>query len=675
MRKRLSLLVFIIIILHFLIACSDTAIPSGSLEEITAKEAAYEVLLTQFFDDAAVSDEVRERFAEAVDGNAEAQKWIDDYEGDGLNWSIRNAVFPYSNGNHPYTEEESKYHIGMLYYEGDDYVGFIQDKAKAFEWFRLSADLGSSDGAVWAGDMARYGDGITADEQAAFDFYIQAADIRPDAVASERLGDCYNEGIGTVADRKKAFGHYLDSALMGYAPALYKLSDFAGEADMDLSALYKAASTSDYSGGYWAIAYGGLDDYSASQSKQDLINQLSELWMSGNDDSALHMQAALNSDDNFSGAFVEALIRTVYSYSYHVFANENGLRPNRDYEDAQNIRFAPLDNLAPEDGYWEGTAERYLEYEECEFYEYDFDGCGENEIGIPAHSGSGGAFMGDGFAIFKQTEEGLVFYANGPECSLRDAMHKIQYDGKIYFLINWFDDTGNTPHDITAYTIDTDGKQYYLHINCKDYALRQVIQYPDPAYVTGYDELISEIEQEGHEAVAAFKQQQIYSPDQEVQLSYSPEADNLWSGMVNIGEAGVQNVFAVADIDNNGTEQVIHKGNLIIQSKYYDDFHWFQIYDDRTAFDNGMDSLQSPEFTDDFYGLHSGGNIYDLLPVGNHVVQFWTHEHEGITYCVTLQKHGMLYVLQAYHVQNGEAGLVSKSLFLDEPQGVDVRFS
>ena len=68
-------------------------------------------------------------------------------------------------------------------------------------------------------------------------------------------------------------------------------------------------------------------------------------------------------------------------------------------------------------------------------------------------------------------------------------------------------------------------------------------------------------------------------------------------------------------------------------------------------------------------------NLHDILPVENIVSQFWTHEHNGVTFCVTLQSYGLIYVLQIFNIQDGEPRIVSQSLFFDEAQKVDVLLS
>ena len=511
-----------------------------------------------------------------------------------------------------------------------------------------------------------------AHEAEQYDFLMRQ--FFDDAKASLRLGDSYANGIGTNADSGKAFRHYIDSALMGDASALYRLSAYTWAADIDLTALYKSASSQNYHGYYFAMVYGGLDGYAADDEKRDLIAKLSDIWDGGGDAPLSNMQRAVKANSHFSAEFVETLIRTSYTYSYHAFAEEYGLRPNRTFEDAERLHFAPYDGIFSEKN--EYMAERYLRYDGCQFYEYDFDGFGEDEIGIPIHSGAGGAFSGDGLDIYKKTEDGLRYFSRGPNCSLTDAMRIIRYDGKIYFLVNPLDTTANAPHDIIAYTVDMSGRGHEVSIRCKDYDLRRVITYTEDAFASGYDSLISEIEQQLPEAVAAAKEQRLYSPAGENRLDYEV-GDDFWGRFTynDSYSSPPENIFFSADIHNDGKDVVIHKGHssMLWKGNFY--LNWFQVYPNRGDFDNGTADLHKPVFDLGSFGIQSGGNLNDLLPVGGSVVQFWTHEHGGVTYCITLQRHELLYTLQIFEVRNGEASLVSKSLYFDEAQDVEVTFS
>jgi len=650
---------------------TERPLSTETAEEILSEEDTYEQLLLQFFEDANVQDTIREQFTEAICGGAEAQKRMDDYAKPNgiLNWSVKNIVFPFRNSGYPYSEAECLYNIGMFYYNGNDYIEFVQNKEKAFAWLKMSADKGSIPGALQAGDMARYRDGVQIDEQASFALYTQASDIELNGAASQRLGDCYADGIGTATNKQKAIDYYLESAMMGNALGLYKLSIFADSTDANLTTLYKAASSQNY--------YGNDD------TKHDLINRLYTTWDNGTDPAAVKMQNTVLTNEHFAQEFIEELMKVSYTYSYHAFAEEHILQPNRTYEDAQFFAFAPYDTSEPEYGYVEGMAERYLEYENCQFYEYDFDSDEQDEIGIPIHTGVGGSFSGDGFAVFKKNEDGLYeYYASGPDYMLADSMRIIRYDNRIYFLANPLDITDNATYNISAYIIDGNGNGQGIMIDCMDYSLQHIITYTAEEYAAGYNVFLSELEKQMREAVTATRQGLVYNSAGEQKLSYKADS-NLWDDLYSTNEE-TKDYFIAADLNNDGNDEVIHKGYSPFMWKGNFYYYWFQIYTKRDDFDNDTVTLQNPKFDDEYYGIHSGGNLYDLLPIGSdfryyktykNVVQFWTHEYNGLTYSMTLQRHQLLYTLQIFVVQEGEARLVSKSLFFDEVQSVEISFS
>jgi len=642
-----------------------------------------QTLLLQFYDDANVPTtpaEIRNLFTFAVQGNGMIQQDIWHYTE-----NVAYAVFPNSSGKYSYTEDECLFNIGMYYYNGDTYINFVQDKAKAFEWLKLSAAMGNSSAAVQAGDMVQTGDGVPADSQAAFDFYSAAIANKPDAAAFERLGECYENGIGIAADRQKAYDYYCDSAFMGYSVALYKLTAFTEYTSLNMTALYKAASSQDYSAGYFARAYGGLAGYSADDAKLNLIDKLSALWDNGTDSAAVKLRKNIPFNEYFPKDFVEDLMKTSYAYSYFAFAEKYGLQPNRTVTDTADIQFASTVQFALtgdefDYNYSESMAQQYLQYDDAQYYEYDFNGDGVDEIGVPIHSGAGGAFSTDGFGIFSKNSDGLYeSCAGGFGLSFRDAMRIIRYDGKVYFIANPYDDTGNTPNDIDAYTVDKDNIGHEVTIACNDYSLQTIVTDTDPTYADGYNSFFSDVDEQARDAAEATKQGIIYSPAGQTRLAYKSD-DSLWGNIMWFnypGDFTRNDIFVTADINNDGSEEVVHIGHLTTQLKYDDDYHWFQIYNNRDDFDNGTVSLTMPEYHDDFYGMHTGGNIYDLLPLKNkdNVVQFWTYNYNGTTYCMTLQRYGLLYTVQIYKIQGDRVSIVGRSLLFDEAQGMDLSFS
>ena len=663
-------------------APAPEAIGDAALGLMPEEEAS---LYEQYFEDYGVPAYLRKPFVNAIRGDVDARKCLAAYakerstEYENLAWAARDAIRSFRDDYTAFSESSFQYNAGYLYYKGTDKCGV--DKAKAFAWFSLSADKGDEISAVWAGDMARYGDGVPVDGTAAFNFYNKSAAIKHSGLASERLGDSYLEGIGTVADKQQALQYYLDSACMGYAPGLYKLEAFEDSMDMDLTALYKAISDLDYSGKYVVVVNEGLAACCSDNAKRDRVEKLLAVWDSRTDPCASRLHEATRSNEHFQEGFVNAFLRTIYTYSYREFTEEYGIGLNRNYEDANKIRFAPNNASDPEYSYLQRSVEQYLEYEGCRFYEYDFDGDGIDEIGIPVLSDADGMWIADSFVIFKKNNDGFyeIFFGRYG-CPLPYAMQIIKYDDKIYFipepLNDGYYDPYGEPINVTAYTIDENGHIHELSIMGKDYDPHRIIIYTDEAYSLDYGLLLSNAEKQMREAINATILRRIYSPEGEDKIIYQPK-NGLWSYIDYSGTSDAfpdRDVFFAADVNNDGMDEVIHKGHYVRISHWLDDYSWFQVYNCRDDFENDNVLLHKPDLCEESIGQHSGGNLYDMLPVGNDVVQFWTQEYNGMVYCMTLQRYRLLYVLQIYKVQNNEASLVSKSLFFDEAQDVDVMF-
>lgn len=633
-----------------------------SLEHDPSQE---NVLINRFFEDAQIPIGVQDTFLAAINGNAEAQHEIDEYEKnhDDLDWSVINAVFPFRNSKIPYPGNECFFNIGQLYYSGDSHIAFTQNKAIAYKWLEISADKGFFEAAIMSGDMARDGDGIKTDHIAAFRLYSKAFDITPNGIANERLGYCYENGIGTMPDKQKAYDYYMSSSLDGNPKGLYELSARANFSQKEMLSLIKAASSLDYSGGYFATAYGGLEGYTSNNSKHELIDKLTGAWEGGTDPIAVELKSSLQPNQQFDKNIIEVLMLTSYTYSYHAFAEKYGLRPNRGFDDAKDIQFLSDNNA---DNEFTGC------FEVGQFYEYDFDRDGETEIGIPIHSSAGGAFMRDGFGIFKKNTDGLYeYFAGGPACTMRDAMRLIQFEGRIYFITNPFSDTNNDPHNIGAYYVDENGNAHSVFINCNDYKLQKIFSHTPEVYSSEFEDYLLNIEKQALEAVTKTKKHELYSSADEKAISF--QNNNFWEEIWDL-ESEAQDIAFLADIDNDGTNETIRKTHFITQEKYYNDYNWFQVYEDRAALENDGEFIEEYYYVDEFYGLHSHGNLYEYIPVTGRIVQFWTSEFNSITYSIALTREELLYTLYVYKVSNNGVSPVSKSLFFDEVQSMDLKF-
>ncbi|MFZ5986401.1 MAG: hypothetical protein ACOYWZ_04635, partial [Bacillota bacterium] len=378
MRRKVLRLVFMMAVTTFcLSACSGNNVGTGELSYPSLKPTIaispipslqpQNDMTKQFMEDAKLPIEVYEKFATAIQGDMKAREWLEKYDKENKNmyFSTLNGVFPYRNGQNAYLENECYYNIGRLYYVSNENISFKQNKEKAFYWLNLSADKGSFIGAIEAGDMARSGDGIFKNEKVAFDLYKKALENKIHGTAYERLAYCYENGIGTDKDQQKAQEYYFKSTLDGNPTGLYKLSTSAGISESKSILFLKAASSMDYDAGYFGMAYGGTDGYSANDSKLKTIEQLNEAWDNGTDPVAAQLKKSIRKGQHFPNKFIESLVKTSYTYSYHAFAKKHGIKTNRSVEDGKNIKFDFSEVKDEWDKYYESMAKKYLEYDEC----------------------------------------------------------------------------------------------------------------------------------------------------------------------------------------------------------------------------------------------------------------------------------------------------------------------
>ncbi|MDR2546442.1 MAG: sel1 repeat family protein [Lachnospiraceae bacterium] len=639
-------------------------------EKVSSETSHYESLLQQFFDDADVSEAARIHLVDAISGREGSILRLRTNHHDELSYLV------YKLGT---DKKKNLFEIGMAYYHSSfrTYDGDFQDRVKALEWAKMSAHMGSVTAALSAGDMVRYGDGVPVDEQMAYELYSLAHSTKPSVFTYERLGYCYLYGIGVAIDRQKAFDYFLKCTFEEHIPGLFMLSEFTEYLEIDLTALYKAFISNIWSGdnhGDLTMSNYDYDYHALNNARRDSIKILSDIWES-------EPHPIVQPNANFPEKFVDELMKVAHTQTYGAFIDEYILPANRTHEDAHRFNiYITDDKLGWSSVEQEAISQMGSKY--YPFYEYDIDGCGVDEIAVYILGSVGGSTANNYYAIFKENNDGLYeFFSISPLTYTRDNMHIVSYDDKIYFVYNLHDETGNEPHDIFAYTIDANGRGHKLSITIKDYSPRHIFTYIDTAYTSDYDELFSNVDKQVETALQDARHQRIYSPEGEIQLVLQPD-DDLWDNRYTdrLAESYYgppQDVFFVADIENNGIENVIHKGRSWDHWKSFIYQSWFEVYKNRKDFDNGTVALRKPEFIDRYHGLQSAGNLHDMLPIGNTVSQFWTHEYDGVTYCVTLNRYGwykLIYALQIFVIQNGEPQIVSQSLFFDEAQKIDLLF-
>lgn len=684
-RKRFYFMMLVSITAIFLYACSHTGTVHQSDITVDASEniaqtgissadgetalasGPEDTLADDFIEDCDMPDEIRGVFKRAVNGDKESMQWLSD-DADSNNFL---GVVLHRAGV-PREAEVLCYSIGMIYYGKIQDPLLEADKVKAFKWYQRASVLGDFSGAILAGDMAKRGDGIPVNERDAFMLYSRAFDIEKNGNSYERLALCYQSGIGTDADMQKAKEYIFYSMMGGNVRGYYQyllLEDSLNQEEKVV--LSKTVSSLDFTIGYFYMVYEGRHGYSINTSNQKVLEFLNHVWEDGTDPAVIEIEKSLRSNEYFPETFVEACIRTSYAYACHAFVDTYGIRPNRGYEDGKKIKFARNDYVRdklPDDSQ---AVEDYLKDKSSRYYEKDFDGDGENEIGITNYISTGGAPVAYGFNIYKKNDDGLYdFYAQGPDCTMGDVMHIVEYGGRIYFLKIAAIDEKNSYHAITAEMIDKEGKVHRMHLDALGYQLKRAVDYSyeqnAPEDMGGFKKHILE---QSKEAVRITKKPGIYHPG----AVHRVLTDEKLSAQLGRFEPE-ESVYFSADIENNGAEKFIWKLHATSDSKYYDDFNLFQIYESKEALLNDLD-YQSEIEVGDSYGLYSSGNVYDAFPIMGSIVQFWCEEWEGVTYCLALTKNEQVYTLQVYKKENGKAIPVYHCILLDEAQEMQILFS
>jgi hypothetical protein len=111
---------------------------------------------------------------------------------------------------------------------------------------------------------------------------------------------------------------------------------------------------------------------------------------------------------------------------------------------------------------------------------------------------------------------------------------------------------------------------------------------------------VTDVMAQAFEAIAATKKHEVYSPNLTKQVrSAEAEQDRYF-------DSTPTDVYFAADIDNDGTQEFIRKGHVIVELKYYDDYNLFQVYDSEGPLLK-MRSRSGYPAQDEYYGLHSAG--------------------------------------------------------------------
>jgi len=646
MNTKIKLFIIIFLLLTILTSCDkNLKNPTQTPEAGTIQNDPNE-LFEKFYQDTNIPSTLHSIFTKAINDDPAAQSQI--YRENFT--QIYEKIFPFG-----YTPNSgtAHYNIGMMYYTGiDEIINLSTNKPLAFLWFKEASKNGNLDSTIMMGDMAKNGDGIPVDNSLAFSFYLNAFEIEPNETAYQRLGECYEKGIGTECNQATAYDYYIQSVLKinpsdiySSLSALYSMISIANQTNSDTLLLLKAA--------------GSLNSIENEQ-KQAIVKHLYEHWDNSTDPIVTNLKNQIQPNPHFSNNFIEEFMKTSYSYSYSAFSEKYAVKPNRTFEDAQKIQF-----LEPPD--FDYDFETYLQQKNYDFYEYDFNGDGENEIGIPISHGSGGHHSTYSFDIYKKNSQGLYeIFSQTLLSGLFDSLQLIKFEDKYYFIANPETDYPKIATDLMAQSIDVSGKTHVLYLDYRQYAIKHILTKTNENFSVGFDALISKTHEYAHEAISAAKTGTIYSPDDEVTI------DGIsFSQLTHPSYRHLRNILFSADINNDGATEIIHKGLTIAN---YEEYTVYDIYKNIEDFATNAKPIHGRIPPYEYTGPYSLGNIYDKLPMPKKIIQLWTTNYNGKTYVSALMRNKFFYSLQTFLIENEETSVVSQSMFLDEVQNMNLRF-
>lgn len=616
--------------------CESTQLSKSSLGNTLVKSVVHKPvdikkqMVSTFLDDAQLLPSIHREFYLAIGGSEIHQEKMKTYS---KQWAILDDIFTYRYPVTAFENYELSYAIGQLYMYGNQGLAFQVDEKKALSWFLLGAEEGSTECALEAARIFR-----EENPERAVEMYYQALALELTGTGYYELATCYEEGIGVAQNLEIAEDLYMKALLSRDSKAAYRLLSMKSRAQEEQRLLAKIACSMDFRGNYFDMVYGGLEGYDSKKIKIDVMNDLISFK-----DYEITFESEF-----FEREWIEKIGEVFYTYGYHDFVSTNGIEINKELTDDDFINFQSPDE-AP--------------FVVSDYYEIDFDNDGLLEIGIPVHSGAGGAFMADGFEMYKKNNEGqYVYLASGPYCTLRDAMRLVKFDEKVYFLTNPYDDTGDEAFNVTVLKIGDNGERHELMISPSQTSLKQVMRkvYDDVSL-----EDLSVMDEQIKEAVQASKHHILYHSVEPEIL----EADELYFSIKTY-----EDTYYSTDYDQDGDMDFIRKSHIIDASKYYNDVFIVQAYDSLHDILNDEEDMLSKIYEDDFYGYHDGGNILDQFPIEGIVVQYWTYESGDKIYNLFLTRHLSVFGAHVYLVSDDNVKPIMKSLYFEEPEGISIEY-
>ncbi|GBC08000.1 hypothetical protein RclHR1_07850002 [Rhizophagus clarus] len=232
---------------------------------------------------------------------------------------------------------ESQFYVGICYFKG---IGIEINKIKAIEIIKESAEKGKSCcSRNYLGELHEAGRDINKDLKQAVYWYYKA--IEDGCMAAKyNLGKCYQYGNGVEKDEKKAFEYYKSSAGQGHFFAQFQLSEcyykgIGTEVNKRKAfELYKEAAEIGYHWGFIML----IDCYQNREAAAEKDERMFELYKEAMDkgyDSAKHdlikrYQNGKEAEENVVDLYKEVTEKE-YGYTYNklVYCYQNGLNKRK----------------------------------------------------------------------------------------------------------------------------------------------------------------------------------------------------------------------------------------------------------------------------------------------------------------------------------------------------------
>jgi hypothetical protein len=151
----------------------------------------------------------------------------DGFAKDAISPEIQSLIIQASKGN-----TDAQFRVGSAYDTGS---GAPRNGSEAMKWYLMAANSGNAEA------KNSVGSGLQAEEkyEEARGWYEKAA-AQNHALATNNLAFFYDMGLGVKQDRQKGAELYLKSANLGWAEAMWNLSNMYGAGQLGEKDLYSA---------------------------------------------------------------------------------------------------------------------------------------------------------------------------------------------------------------------------------------------------------------------------------------------------------------------------------------------------------------------------------------------------------------------------------------------------